>query len=305
MSDTILTIIELENYPEQVVERAAWLAKLTDSGLELLLCDPTASYLREEFIVSSEVRDIVANVDQAEQETLARLAEVPKAQGIDVVTAISHDRPIEDVIIGRAAELDPRYVVKGTHYHTPAERATFSDTDWQLMKRLDFALWFVKPVNWKDKPLVVAAVDPMHQQDEMALLDARIVARAKSIAQACNGHVALLHTYQRLVEIGSRAMWAIKPVKLPIDDLDQKLRDEHREKLDNFARECGIDAESVHQLPGRAHELLPSFAQSHGANLIVMGALSRSGLRKRYIGNTAARVLDHLPCDVLIIPPQS
>ena len=305
MSDTILTIIELENYPEQVVERATWLAKLTNSELELLLCDPTSSYVREEFIVSSEVRDLVNELYEAEGDALARLAELPRAQGIKVATDISHDRPIEDVIINRASDIDPRFVVKGTHYHTPAERATFSDTDWQLMKRLDFALWFVKPVAWKEKPLIVAAVDPMHQQDEEALLDARIVSMAQSLADECQGRVALLHTYQRLVEIGSRATWAIKPVKLPIDELDQKLRDEHRQKLDSFAREVGVDADAVHQLPGRAHELLPSFAQSHGASLIVMGALSRSGLRKRYIGNTAARVLDHLPCDILVIPPQN
>ena len=305
MSDTILTIIELENYPENVVERAAWLAKLTNSNLELLLCDPTASYLREEFIVSTEVRDLVTDIDQAEQDILARLAKVPREHGIEVTTAISHDRPVEDVIINRAMEISPRFVVKGTHYHTPAERATFSDTDWQLMKRLDYALWFVKPVEWKEHPLIVAAVDPMHQQDEKALLDTRIVAKATSLADACEGRVALLHTYQRLVEIGSRAMWAIKPVRLPVDELDEKIRDEHRQKLDSFASDCGIPAESVHQLPGRAHELLPSFAQSHGANLIVMGALSRSGLKKRYIGNTAARVLDHLPCDILVIPPQT
>ena len=305
MSDTILAIIELENYPEQVVERATWLAKLTNSGVELLLCDPTASFMREEFIVSSEVRDLVTDIDEAERETLDRLAELPKAQGIEVAMDISHDRPIVDVITNRAAEISPRFVVKGTHYHTPAERATFSDTDWQLMKRLDYALWFVKPVEWKDNALIVAAVDPMHQKDEKALLDTRIVSMAQSLVDACNGRIALLHTYQRLEEIGSRAMWAIKPVRLPIDDLDQKLRDEHRQKLDGFARDCGIDMESVHQLPGRAHELLPSFAQSHGASLIVMGALSRSNLKRRYIGSTAARVLDHLPCDVLVIPPQT
>ena len=35
---------------------------------------------------------------------------------------------------------------------------------------------------------------------------------------------------------------------------------------------------------------------------MVMGALSRGGITRRYIGNTAARVLDHLPCDVLVVP---
>ena len=44
------------------------------------------------------------------------------------------------------------------------------------------------------------------------------------------------------------------------------------------------------------------FAQTHGASLMVMGALARGGIARRYIGNTAARVLDHLPCDILVVP---
>lgn len=305
MSDKILTIIELDNYPEHVVERATWLAVQTNADIELLLCDPTASYLREVFTVSNEVRELVREIDSVEQAALEDLAKAPRSRGLEVETIVSHERPIHDVVINRALEIGPKFVVKGTHYHSPAERATFSDADWQLMKKLDYPLWFVKPSDWKAQPLIVAAVDPTHERDENALLDTRIVAMARSIADACEGRVELLHTYQRLVEIGSRAMWTFKPVKLPIDELDEKIRSEHRSKLDRFARDCGIPDEAVHQLPGRTHELLPSFAQSHGANLIVMGALARSGLKRRFIGNTAARVLDHLPCDVLVIPPQT
>jgi len=36
---------------------------------------------------------------------------------------------------------------------------------------------------------------------------------------------------------------------------------------------------------------------------VVMGALSRSGLKRLFIGNTAEAVLDALPCDVLIVKP--
>ena len=97
-------------------------------------------------------------------------------------------------------------------------------------------------------------------------------------------------------------MKTFKPVKLPIDELDRKIRDEHRKALDAFAAETGVAEEQVHQLPGRAHELLPTFARTHGASLMVMGALSRGGITRRYIGNTAARVLDHLPCDILVVP---
>ena len=301
MSETVLTIIELDNYPEEVVARAAWLARLMACDLELLLCDPTTSFLSEVFIISSEVRDLAKDIEEAQKTALRDLAKTAESSGLKVVTHISHERPVADGIISRAMDLEPMFVVKGTHYHSPAERATFADTDWQLMKKLDYPLWFVKPMDWKDKPVIVAAVDPTHEKDKAARLDRLIVETAQSLASACNGQVELVHTYQRLVEIGSRAMKTFKPVKLPIDELDKKIRDEHRKALDAFAAETGVADKNVHQLPGRAHELLPTFAKTHGASLMVMGALSRGGIARRYIGNTAARVLDHLPCDVLVV----
>lgn len=51
-----------------------------------------------------------------------------------------------------------------------------------------------------------------------------------------------------------------------------------------------------------ATELAASARQLH-ATLVVMGAVSRSGLERLIIGNTAQRVLDGLKCDVLIIKP--
>jgi len=35
----------------------------------------------------------------------------------------------------------------------------------------------------------------------------------------------------------------------------------------------------------------------------VMGAISRSGLKGVFIGNTAERILDELSCDILVIKP--
>jgi len=302
MSRKVLTIIELDNYPEDVVARATWIAKLTNCDLELLMCDPTTSFLSESFIVSNEVRQLADDIHAAQEKELMRLAQLAAAEGVKVTSATNHGRPVADVIIARAVEVEPEYVVKGTHFHTSAERATFADTDWQLMKKIDYPVWFVKPVEWQQKPMIVAAVDPTHNKDKEAALDRRIVATAQSLAASCGGHVQLVHTYQRLVEIGSRATKTFKPITLPVDELDEKIRDEHRQKLDAFAADCGVAKKAVHQLPGRAHEILPMFAKTHGANLMVMGALSRGGITRRYIGNTAARVLDHLPCDVLVVP---
>ena len=149
--------------------------------------------------------------------------------------------------------------------------------------------------------MIVAAVDPTHAGDEKATLDQRICDAARKLADVSGGTIHLLHTYQRLEEIGSKAMWAFKPIKLPVDELSEKMRAEHRALLDKLAADNDIPSDHVHQLPGRADEVLPAFAHSNGANIVLMGALARSGLKRRIIGSTAERTLDHLHCDVLIV----
>ena len=301
MNRTVLCVVELDNYPEQVVARAAWLAKLHDCDLELVLSDPAMNYLGESFVYIAELQMLADSVKSEQEALLQQLAESAEKLGVTVHTSTSHERPEADMIVAKAEEIEATLVVKGTHWHSPEERASFAYTDWRLIRRLEAPLWFVKPVEWKDKPIIVAAVDPTHAKDEMHALDKKIIGDAQDIAKKCEGSIMLLHTYQRLEEIGSRATWSFKPIKLPVEELDKKIRKEHRKALDALAQECGVDHEAVHQLPGRAHELLPSFVRAHGAGLVVMGGRARSGLRRHVVGSTTQRVLDHLPCDVLVV----
>ena len=98
--------------------------------------------------------------------------------------------------------------------------------------------------------------------------------------------------------------WKFKPEKLPLDKLDEKIRNEHRKALQDLASEFGVAADAVHQLPGRTHELLPAFARANDASLVVMGGRARSGIKQRFVGSTATRVLDHMHCDVLVVHAQ-
>ena len=301
MSRTVLCAIEFDNYPKVVVARAAWLAKQNNCELELLVGDPVPRMLSETYIFLLESELIADSIRSAQDEQMEALIESAEAAGVVVHQTISRARSVVDMVRARAAKIEPVFVVKGTHYHSPSERASLGHADWQLIRKLNAPLWFVKPDDWKDPPVIVAAVDPMHSHDKPASLDHRIIKVAQEIAAQCDGSLEVLHTYQRLDAIGSRAMKRFKPVKLPIDEIDEKIRNEHSKALEAFAKKCGLPGDSVHQLPGRAEEVLPAFARTKGASLVVMGALARTGLKKRIIGSTAARVLDHLPCDVLIV----
>lgn len=300
MTKTVLAVVEFERFPTEVATRAAKIAKMYDCELKLVLSDPTVSFLRRSFMISADTQQLAATIRQAQKEELERLVETLAEYGIEVSASIVQDRPASDAVVALALEVDPLIVVKGTTYHSAAERAVFTFNDWQLIRKLDYPLWLVKKREWSEKPVIIAAVDPVHPDDEDDTLTEEIVNSARSVAKKTGGRIELLHTYELLEAVSDWATLEFKPLKVPIEELEKQMRAEHRRHLDELAARHGIDASSIHMLPGRTREILPGFAREQNADLVVMGAVARSGLKRRLIGSTAEHVLDHIPCDVLI-----
>jgi universal stress protein E len=301
MNKTILAIVEQERFPQEVTKRAASIAKMYDCDLDIVMSDPTIGFLRSKFMVSSDSKLIAENVRLAQQEELERLVAAISDFGLNVQTSIVKDRPARDAIIARALECEPLFVVKGTAYHSPAERATFTFNDWQLIRKLDNPLWLVKPTEWSDDPVIVAAIDPMHPHDDNDSMTQAIIDSAKSVAEKYDGKMLLLHTFERLEEVNEYAKLEFKPLKVPVAELETAMRNEHKSRMIELAEANDIDVDAVHQLPGRTREILPAFSRAQDASLVVMGAVARTGLKRRIIGSTAEHVLDHVPCDILIV----
>lgn len=299
--NTILAILELECTPDLLIERTIWLAHTFDLNVHLVLFEPNSGALVGGFAISNEADDIRKDIERIQGELIEKFAAKIREEGIEVTTSILRERPLADNVLALAHENVPKLVVKSTRYHNQAERSTMVDSDWQLMRLCPYPLWFVKAQSMPDKPVVIAAVDPSNAHDKPAALDHEIVRTAKAVAQAAEGSAQLLHVYERLIGIGSAANKALKPVKLPIDEIDARIKKKHREALDALAEANDVDAEFLHQLPGRTEEILPVFARSKGAALVVMGALARGGLKRMIIGSTAERTIDHFDCDVMIV----
>lgn len=303
MSNTILAIIEMERFPQEVARRAAWVAQHYGCDLELVFSDPTVGFLRDSFMISADSKQMSDSLRQAEEEELEALAKSASALGIKVTTSILTDHPASDAIVAKAIEVDPRIVFKGTQYHSAAERATFKFVDWQLIHKLDYPLWLVKPHEWQEKPVIIAAVDPMHHHDKEGTLDQAIVKTGKELAAKCDGELRLVHTYDRLEAIGRFTKLRFNPKKVPVEEIEAQMRDEHQREIDALATRIGIDPTTVQMLPGRASEVLPPLARSIGADLVIMGAHARIDKDERIISSAAEQVLDHLHCDTLIAHP--
>ena len=55
--------------------------------------------------------------------------------------------------------------------------------------------------------------------------------------------------------------------------------------------------------PGEATRVLPEAVWHVGADILLLGAVSRSRLDQPFIGTTAERVIDRVECDVFVVKP--
>ena len=81
------------------------------------------------------------------------------------------------------------------------------------------------------------------------------------------------------------------------------IADEHRAAMKRFLDTHAALGGRSHLYEGLSHECLQKAATEHAADFVVMGAVARRGLKRLFIGSTAERVLDRLPCDLVIIKP--
>ena len=54
-------------------------------------------------------------------------------------------------------------------------------------------------------------------------------------------------------------------------------------------------------MEGRANEAIPRTAKRERSAIVAMGVVSRSGLKRFFIGNTAEYVMDAVTADILVV----
>ena len=296
----ILVVVDPTAMAHPVIERAAWLARASPSVLELFICDYVSNLADTKAETAAEAR---ATRMARYKARLEQLAGPLAAEGIKVTVDSRWDPPLHDGIVRKALDFGADLVVKDTHFHSALKRSIFSNTDWNLIRNCASPLWLVKPRLPGQKPRFVAAVDPLHARDKPAELDNKILRTASGLAKALAGEVHVFHGFDiapaAAVSSDSMAM----PSAPPIRELADAMQVKHTDAVKELCARYDIPAERIHVQEGGTRELLMTLTEQLSADVVIMGAVSRSGLKGLFLGNTAEDVLDRLPCDLLIVKP--
>jgi universal stress protein E len=293
-SRTILAVVDSQaTEAPAVIERAAWLAAATGASLELFACDYDsdidAGRVAKVFSIASDARERVLSLHRERLETFAKPL---RARGLAVSVDVAWDYPLGDAVARRAAARAPWLVAKDTAHHSALQRTFLTHSDWHLITHCPAPLLLVKPRQLGAAPKVLVAVDPTHEHDKPARLDDALFTFGDGLAQSADAELHLVHAFAMPM-----AGMQLSP------ELAALVEAEHRDAMERFLQTHSVPRANVHLLKGVIHECLIRAANELAADFVVMGAVARRGLGNLFVGSTANRVLDRLPCDLVIVKP--
>ncbi len=305
MNETIkiLAVVDPTSDDQPGIQRARWLAEKTGAELELLICYYNEYLSGDRLFDSPSLEKAREEVISNQEKHLEKLAEPLRAAGITVKTSAIWDHPLHEGVVRHAVLTHADVVIKDTHHHSAVARAILTNTDWNLIRTCPSHLWLVKPKALSNKPVIVAAIDPLNQHDKPAALDDEILQVSKMLADKTGGAVHAFHSYDPRIAVATATANAYIPVSLPFDEIEQQMHEDHKKRFKEVTEFHKIENENAHLVAGLTHDELPALASKLGADVVVMGAVARNHWKRLFIGATAERTLEHLPCDLLIVKP--
>jgi universal stress protein E len=280
----VVVVIEPNSETQPALEKVLVLSRYQSFDVTLVSCDYTQYLVEGYYFDAVDLPSLRAEYIEERKQMLESLAEPLRKQGLGVTTHAIWGHPSHEAIIDQAGDAD--LVIVHTRRHGALSRMFLTNDDWQLVRCCPAPLLLVKEKPWKSKPIVLAAVDPLHSRHKPLGLDHKILNVSEQINQWLGGDVHVLHSYSQMPLSGTYLKDAEK---------------EHRAAFSNLLAEFDIATSRQHLIEEAAEFALQKMEQELQADVVVMGGISRSFVSDIFIGNTTEKVLDYIECDVLVL----
>ncbi len=281
------------------VAKAAQLAEACDAHLELFHCISTPLFV-DAYSSNGTLEGFEQAALKQQRLRLERLAHKLRAGGLAVSAQVAWDYPVFEAIVRRAAECRADLVVAERHAGRHIAPGLLQLTDWELLRTCPVPVLLVKTAGTYRKPLVLAAVDPAHAHAKPGNLDAHILATGALLGKSLHGSLHAVHAYIPLPTPFPSDLLTAGAVRALSADIEAKARRRFERVLSSYE----LPKARRHLRAQHPINAIEDTARKLNSAIVVMGALSRSGLKRLFIGNTAESLLDSLSCDFLIVKPE-
>ncbi len=269
----------------RAAEQARWLAQR--SGAAILFLHSTWSDIHEEDQAirpgpsPAGLRALEELVERArEADARAELALVRDRAWMELIRAV-RDPESDLVLVARRNQLDGG--------------ATLGGVARKLMRKCPCPVWVVKPEASLEPHTIVAATD-------LTAVGSRAIELGAELAEICASSLHVVHAWQIPASVPILSELEVTPQpRQELAELERVIAERFQATL----RSLELPLEPVSHLQCAPPSLaIRELVEHVGADLLVMGTLSRGGIAGFLMGNTAERLLDRVHCSLLTIKPR-
>jgi universal stress protein E len=280
------------------LEKATQLARALGARVQLFhaLSDPVYIDLAEMEGVS------LAKLEQTQHARAAgrleTLAQRLGRSGVRAESTVEWDFPPHEAVIRAARRFDADLIIAERHATAHHLAWMLRFTDFELLRLAQMPVLLVKTRGSYDHPAILAAVDPTHAYSKPLKLDREILEAAAQITQALRGSLHAVYAYDPLPVPAVEAGLALS------DEVSVETESRAKKALARVLNGTPVPESRRHVVPQHPIDAIQGTVAQLGCGIVVMGAISRTGLKRMVLGNTAERVFDELPCDLLVVKPK-
>lgn len=285
-----------------VVDKVARVAAAMEAEVQLFHCVFDRALVHpQRFSTQRSIRHLV----ESERRRLQPLAGGLRARGVRVRSSVRWDYPVHEGIVRQALRRDPALLVVQSTRRRRGLGRLLGRTEFRLIERCPCPVLFIRSREpYPPVPVLLAAVDPRTTHGKPLELDDQILRSAEALRTGLGGELAVFHARPSW-EDALRAEPELRRGPTVVkNDVCGAYCDGIDGQVAEVAARHGVPRERMHILEGPAAQCLLIAADDAAADIVAVGAVSRSILRRAITGHTAERVFDSLGCDVLVVKPR-
>ncbi len=262
------------------------------------LCDPMIVHEGDHGELSAPRRARRERED--ELEALERIATAIRSHDVTVHCNASWDYPAHEAIVRRALGIAADLVVLERHAGVHRVPWLLNYSDWEVLRLAPCPTLLVKSGRPWHRPAILAAVDPAHAHAKPARLDTQILEVAGALRSALRGRLDVVHAYSPPLYFDPGLAGGSVAAMTELIDSAGRVAGL---RLDALLSKMRLGTVGRHLENAPAPVAIANAAKRTRAAIVVMGAVSRSGLKRLFIGDTASDTIDSLQADVLVVKP--
>ena len=189
-------------------------------------------------------------------------------------------------------------LIKTASVHSRLEGIFHTPLDWHLLRECPCPVLLVTEEVWPSGSTILASIDAISGDPEHMLLNQKILEHANFMGDMLNDTVHAATACPPLPVLVDMEYTTVDP-----NDYMRQMKSAARKKSKEILKDTFLPSDNMHIVAGIPEQAIPDLAEEIGCRMIVIGTVSRKGIKGYLMGNTAEQLLFNMDCDVLAIKP--